>query len=229
MDPDFADLKKHTSLLKDLATKTRENCFDLVKKVVGLWVDLCAAACSLISANATMQQIADGGHASLKQFFLQDGMTKLINVKSLRKKVTVLTNKINATRPDDSDGSMDALFSLEIPQAFQTELSRESVDDVCSFGVSQATNAFENLMKEFETEVLECRKKKDPDGMDAFEDKNMEYFLQWSAGQDGDWRRLVTNDMATREELLRGMRDTIFKIPASQTQTFKKDVWEARC
>lgn len=228
MEPDHADLKKHAGLLKDIGLKARESDVDIVGKALGLWIDLSAVSSNLIAANGKLANVCVAGDDSMKNFFQQDGLDKLVAVKALRHKLCATIGKLAELKPaiGDPSGPLDALLSMEIPHAIQTELERETIDDLCCFGMGESFDVMTELVNQFKTEILECRKAKDPDNMEDFKDNQLEYFLQWSSGNPLDWHQGIPAD-ATCHNLLGKMQKTIYFIPAQSTQTFCKSAWEA--
>ena len=237
MEPDLSDLKKRSSMVKEFATKfVDENDMDVAKKVCGLWVDLCAVVSNLVSSNNRMQSIATEGMNSMKALFDGDGVQKLVFIKNLRKKMVSLCDKLEELQPqigepthESHPNPMDTLLSLPIPQAFLSELHRESIDDLLSFGVSQCFQTMDRLLLQFGSDINETRKKKDPDHMDKYvgPEEQLQYFLQWSSTGDAPWGANILDD-ATEADLSSTLQSTIHKIPAQQTQAFCKAVGEAR-
>eukprot|EP00438_Fugacium_kawagutii_P000566 Skav206454 [mRNA] locus=scaffold230:125809:127325:- [translate_table: standard] len=229
MEPDQSDLKKHAGLLKQIGSKVEEGHVDQVGKAIALWIDLAASASNLIAANGKLDNIHVGGDASMQTFFDQDGLDKLIAVKALRRSLCKLMGKLGHLKPaiGASPNHLDPLLSLEIPQSVETELQRETIDDICSFGVGKCFEAIEELIEQFKTQIHECRKKKDPDNMEEFVDDHINYFLQWSNKAPHDWHRSVPNDDVTCHSIIKLMTSTIHKISAQDTQKFCKDSWEA--
>ena len=237
MEPDLSDLKKRSSIVKEFATKfVDEKVMDVAKKACGLWVDLYAAASNLVASNNRMQSIATEGTNSMKALFAGDGVQKLVFIKNLRKKMVSLCEKLEELQPkigeptDESHANpMDTLLSLPIPQALLSELHRESIDDLLSFGVSQCFQTMDNLLLKFGSDIHDTRKKKDPDHMDTYvgPEEQLQYFLQWSSKGNAPWGANIPDD-ATEADLSSSLQSTIHKIPAAQTQAFCKAVGEAR-
>lgn len=232
IEPNIADLKKRSTIAKEFSTKIEnENNQEVAKKVMGLWVDLCACVTNIVSANSKLQGTVTEGKQSMQVFFKEGGVEKISFVKSLRKKMVALLNKLDDLKPKvgAETHELDPLLCLEIPPAFLSELHRECIDDLCSFGVSEAFQVLDAARWTFACEILECRKKKDADNLEQFKEageQQFEYFLQWSKGQESYWGANIRDD-AQEEDFSEVFQKTIHKIPALQTQTFCKNVSEA--
>lgn len=222
-------LAKYFILLKEIAGKlTDEYGKDDAKKLIGWWIELIGIVVSLISANNKIAGIAISGDEGMTAFFQQNGIEKLIYIKNLRKKISGLSDKIESIGQDISKGEdhpLAPLAEIGIPQAFITELQRESMDDVCSFACSQKSRALEALVHAFAQEIHTCRMKKDPNNLETPPD-DLQYFLQWSEGSKSTWGKDLPDD-ATLQQLSERAQNTIHKIPAQSTLQFCNSVEKA--
>ena len=227
-EPNQDQLMKYFILLKEVGGKLEEkNGRDDAKKLIGLWVEMMGVVTNLISANNKIAGISISGDEGMTTFFQQNGIEKLIYIKNLRKKTAGLADKIESIGQDISKGEdhpLAPLADIGIPEAFLTELQRETMDDVCSFACAQKSRALENLVHAFTQEIHGCRMKKDPNNIENPQN-DLEYFLQWAEGSKSTWGKDLPD--ATLQQLTERAQTTIHKIPAQSTLQFCNNVEKA--
>lgn len=162
VEPKQDELKKLSSLLSDVAAKPKEEPLSKrLKKLASLWSELISACITLISANSQLKGIAASGNASIQDFYSQDGVDKLKLIIALRRQLSTVSNKIESLaedqKKDDPCGldPFEEVFALQMPSAFESELSCESFDDL----VADRASALENSLAEGKNLCEQCKRR----------------------------------------------------------------------
>ena len=235
VEPKQDDLKRTSSLLKEVVTKAKDEALaTLLKKVASAWTELVSAACALIAANAQLKSTVIEGGQKIHQFFEHGGFEKLQAVALLRKKLGAASNKIenipDAKGQVKSTEALEALLKMRMPDSFATELQSESFDDLAAYhATSLASSLLEKRQKLLDL-VAEKRTKRSRDNPSIKDDSsmsNMDYILQWSAGKETYWgKRVAPEDSLEQIESI--INDTIAGLPALPAKLFCQTLSEDR-
>lgn len=117
-------------------------------------------AAALISENLHLKSIAEGDIAA---HLAKDGLSTLKAVVATRKKVLSLmktletmSTQVKESLNDDQRGSsLEDLFSLEVPPAFQSELDSEHFDDIVSTGAAAHMRKIKDITSAFKASLTD--------------------------------------------------------------------------
>lgn len=156
--PDMQEVQRHMMFVKALSGKrgplaggTDTTCHS-VKQIVALWTGMIDKGMLLVGHNKKLHDIAMG---DIKSHLVKDGTSLLQSVVALRKELVAFCNKLESiaqslAKSEDTPDSLKTLLDETLPEAFKTELSCESFDDIISCYGAIKMNALEQEAMKFE-------------------------------------------------------------------------------